>query len=146
MCKIAADRDGIFICQENRLLKFNRMSSKVVLNTIAPYQNVRKGEVIAVLSVCPPALEEELLEEIDFKLSGNEPLLSVEETKNEQAAVIYTKFYDDAAENRHFPQSCAKWLKTTRRSVWNLLPNTAVRIPLTALPKRWPTPPAGTAS
>lgn len=146
LCKIAADRDGIFICQENRLLKFNRMSSKVVLNTIAPYQNVRKGEVIAVLSVCPPALEEELLEEIDFKLSGNEPLLSVEETKNEQAAVIYTKFYDDAAENRHFPQSCAKWSKTTRRSVWNLLPNTAVRIPLTALPKRWRMPPAGTAS
>ena len=63
LCKIAADRDGIFICQENRLLKFNRMSSKVVLNTIAPYQNVRKGEVIAVLSVCPPALEEELLDE-----------------------------------------------------------------------------------
>ena len=27
LCKIAADRDGIFICQENRLLKFNRMSS-----------------------------------------------------------------------------------------------------------------------
>lgn len=111
LCKIAADRDGIFICQENRLLKFNRMSSKVVLNTIAPYQNVRKGEVIAVLSVCPPALEEELLEEIDFKLSGNEPLLSVEETKNEQAAVIYTKFYDDAAENRHFSAIVRKMVK-----------------------------------
>ena len=111
LCKIAADRDGIFICQENRLLKFNRMSSKVVLNTIAPYQNVRKGEVIAVLSVCPPALEEELLEEIDFKLSGNEPLLSVEETKNEQAAVIYTKFYDDAAENGHFSAIVRKMVK-----------------------------------
>ncbi len=102
LCKIAAERDGIFICQENRLLKFNRMSPLVVLNTIAPYQNVRKGDVVAVLSVCPPVVEEKRLEEMDFKLSGNEPLLSVEETKNEQAAVIYTKFYDDAAEQQHF--------------------------------------------
>ena len=56
-------------------------------------------------------LEEELLEEIDFKLSGNEPLLSVEETKNEQAAVIYTKFYDDAAENHHFSAIVRKMVK-----------------------------------
>lgn len=102
LCKMAADRDGIFVCQENRIAKFNRMSSRVILNTIPPYQNVRKGDLIATLTVCPPVLEEELLEEIDFKLSGNEPLLSIEETKSEQAAVIYTKFYNDEAENRHF--------------------------------------------
>lgn len=108
LCKMAADRDGIFICQEKRIAKFNRMSSRVILNTIPPYQNVRKGDLIATLTVCPPALEEERLEEIDFKLSGNEPLLSIEETKSEQAAVIYTKFYNDEAENRHFAAAVRK--------------------------------------
>ena len=102
LCKIAAAKDGIFICQENRIAKFNRMSSKVVLNTIAPYQNVKKNDIIATLSVIPPFLEEDVIEDMDFKLSGNEPILSVEETQIEQAAIIYTKFYDDEKENAHF--------------------------------------------
>ncbi len=112
LCKIAAERDGIFICQENRIAKFNRMSERVALNTVSPYQNVRKGDIVAVLSVFPPAVEEDLLEEIDFKLSGNQPLLNVEEARTEQAAVIYTKFYDDAAETAHFSAIVRKMVKS----------------------------------
>ncbi len=102
ICKIVAAQDGIFICQENRIAKFNRMSAKVILNTIAPYQNVKKNDIIATLSVIPPFLEEDVIENLDFKLSGNEPLLAIEETQPEQAAIIYTKFYDDEQENEHF--------------------------------------------
>ena len=115
LCKIIAARDGIFICQENRISKFNRMSDKIVLNTVAPYQNVKKGDIIATLSVLPPVLEESVLEEVDFKLSGNDFLLSIEETQSEQAAIIYTKFYNDNEENEHFS-------KVVRKMVANFTP------------------------
>ncbi len=111
LCKIAAGEDGIFICQENRIRKFNRMSSRIALNVIAPYQNVQKGDVIALLKVFPPAVEEDLLEEIDFKLSGNDPLLSLEDAKKEQAALIYTRFYDDKEEEKHFSAVVRKMVK-----------------------------------
>lgn len=111
LCKIAAEEDGIFVCREDRVDKFNRMSSRVALNTIAPYQNVKKGDVVAELSVFSPALEEDLLEEIDFKLAGNEPLLTLEKLRNEQAAIIYTRFYDDEKENAHFAATVRKMVK-----------------------------------
>ena len=111
LCKIAAEKDGIFICLENRIDKFNRMSPFIALNTIAPYQNVKKGDVVAVLSVFPPAVRDDALEEIDFRLAGNEPLLALEDTQTEQAAIIYTRFYDDDAENKHFAAVVRKMVK-----------------------------------
>ncbi len=111
LCKIVAENDGIFICQENRIDKFNHMSSVVALNTIAPYQNVQKGDVIALLSTLSPVVEEKIIEDMDFKLAANEPLLSIDKIQNEQAAIIYTHFYDDAKENKHFAAVVRKMIK-----------------------------------
>lgn len=102
LAKIIANRDGFLKCSEDRIAKFNRISHNVVLNTIEPYSFVQEGEIIANLEITEPLLEQEQVDDIIFKLSGNVELISVARAQSVKTALIYTKFYNDAVENRHF--------------------------------------------
>lgn len=110
-CKIVAENDGVFICSDDRLHKFNRMSTNMILNIIQPYKSVKKGDVIAILEIFSPIVEQKLIDDVLFRLAGNEPLLSVEVQHKEKAAIIYTRIYNDEIETKHFTDVTTKLLK-----------------------------------
>lgn len=102
ICKITASVDGIFLCADDRVAKFNRQSHNLILNTVPPYVYVAAGEVIALLELTTPLAEQAAVDNILFSLSGNVDLLQVSEQKLRKTALIYTNFYNDAAETAHF--------------------------------------------
>lgn len=110
-CKLIAGNDGIFICQDERLSKFNRISPYLILNTVAPYKNVKKGDVIGSIKLRCPIIEQLFVDDIIFRLSGNEPLLKIENEKSISAAIVYTRFYNDSAENKHFTNVIKRLIK-----------------------------------
>ena len=102
ICKITASVDGVFLCADDRVAKFNRQSHNLILNTVPPYVYVAAGEVIALLELTTPLAEQAAVDNILFSLSGNVDLLQVSEQKPRKTALIYTNFYNDAAETAHF--------------------------------------------
>lgn len=110
-CKLVANKDGTFICSDDRLNKFNRMNEYLMLNTVSPYKNVKKGDVIGSIKLRSPIVEQSLIDDIIFRLSGNESLLKIEEQKSTTAAIVYTQFYKDSSENKHFVNTVKQLLK-----------------------------------
>ena len=110
-CKIVANADGVLVCSSDRLRKFNNISPYLILNTVAPYKTVKKDEVIGSLRLQCPLAEQALIDEIIFKLSGNECLLKIESEKTLHAALVYTRFYNDSSENKHFVNVVKQLLK-----------------------------------
>ena len=56
ICQIIAQADGVFLAADDRIAKFNRLSSEVILNTIPPYSEVKTGEIIAELELTVPVI------------------------------------------------------------------------------------------
>lgn len=102
ICKITAVKDGVFLCSDDRVAKFNRNSHNVILNTIQPYSFVSAGEVIAELQITTPVVAQESVDKLIFNLSGNIELIAVAIQMPKKTAFIYTKFYKDAPETTHF--------------------------------------------
>lgn len=110
-CKLVAGCDGIFICADERLSKFNRISPYLILNTVTPYKNIKKGDVIGSVKLRCPIIEQTFVDDVIFRLSGNEPLLKIEAEKQVSAAIVYTRFYNDASENKHFTNIVKRLIK-----------------------------------
>ncbi|MBP5399045.1 MAG: NTP transferase domain-containing protein [Alphaproteobacteria bacterium] len=106
-CKIVASVDGVFICSEQRLAKFNHIAPYLILNTIAPYKTVKKNDIIGSIKLCCPIVEQTFLDDIVFRLSGNEPLLKIESSSNIKASLIFTQFSQDKIEQKHASASIA---------------------------------------
>lgn len=102
ICRIVAVEDGIFINNEYRDGKFNRLHPHLFLNTVAPYSLIKEGEVIASLELTVPVISQNEIDEVIFKLSGNTELLSVSPLKPLKAGLVYARLQDNAAETRHF--------------------------------------------
>lgn len=102
VCKLTAVHDGIFILNEKRLDKFNSFNEQVILNTISPHQIVKSGDVIAKLEITAPLIKETDIDDIIFRLSGNEALLSVSEIKEQKCILLYPHLLNDENENSHF--------------------------------------------
>src|SRR5574344_783564 len=54
ICKIIAVKNGVFMCADERVAKFNRLSPNVFLNPLKPYSLVDHGIVIAELELTLP--------------------------------------------------------------------------------------------
>lgn len=111
VCKIVAVKDGVFVCADDRVAKFNRLSHNLILNTIEPYAIVKSGEVIAELELTLPVIEQKMVDEIIFSLSGNIELISVAVQEKKKTALIYAKLYNDALETEHFTNIVTKLVK-----------------------------------
>ena len=110
-CKLVADSNGILVCNDGRLSKFNRINPYLSLNTVSAYKTVKKGDVIGSLKLRCPIVEQQLVDDIIFRLSGNEPLLKIESATEIKAAVVYTCFYKDSSENNRFANTIKQLLK-----------------------------------
>lgn len=115
ICKIIASREGVFVCADDRVAKFNRLSRNLVLNTIEPYALANSGEVIAELELTLPVIEQAIVDNLIFSLSGNTELLSVAVQKPKKTALVYSKFYDDVPETKHFMDVVKKLVKDFSR-------------------------------
>lgn len=67
ICKIIAVEDGVFLCSDDRVAKFNRHSHNIILNTIAPYSFVASGEVIAELQITTPVVSQDDVDKIIYR-------------------------------------------------------------------------------
>lgn len=113
-CEIAAISDGLLEVYPERLYKFNRFSTYFVLNAIAPFQLVKKGQIVARLEVLAPVISQQIIDELVFFLSGNESLLNVRILNQQSAALLYTRFYNDDNETEHLREVSEKLLETYR--------------------------------
>ena len=111
-CEIAATADGLLEVYPERLHKFNRFSAYFVLNAIAPFQLVKKGEIVARLEILAPVLAQEIVDDLVYYLSGNESLLNVRVLNQQSAALLYTRFYNDDNESEHLREVTEKLLET----------------------------------
>lgn len=102
VCRIAAARDGIFMADDIRLDKFNTFDENIVLNAVKPHTAVKAGDVVAELEVVPPLLKEDAVNEMIFRLSGNDSLLKIAGDEEKTAVLLYPHLLNDEAENRHF--------------------------------------------
>ena len=102
VCRIAAACDGIFMADDIRLDKFNTFDENIVLNAVKPHTAVKAGDVVAELEVVPPLLKEDAVNEMIFRLSGNDSLLKIAGDEEKTAVLLYPHLLNDEAENRHF--------------------------------------------
>ena len=107
-CEIAATAKGLFNVYAERLKKFNRLSPYFILNTISPFQVVKSGDVLARLEILTPIIPQSVVDEIVFALSGNDSLLRVQDFKALNAAVLYTRFYNNEEETDRFGEIIEK--------------------------------------
>lgn len=111
LCRIVADRDGIFMASSDRLAKFNRLGDIFRLNSREPYSLVKSGEIIAELETTYAVIEAAKTDEIIFSLSGNTEMFSVTEAIARKTALIYADFYGNAAETKHFTSNVRALVK-----------------------------------
>lgn len=111
ICQIISTVDGVFINNEDRIAKFNRLHSAVIINTIEPYALVKSGEVVAGLEITLPVISQESIDEIIFKLSGNTELLKIAEFAPLKTALVYAKQQDVSAETKHFTSVVKRLVK-----------------------------------
>ena len=102
VCRIVAAQDGVFVADESRLDKFNGFNEHFILNTIPPHSVIKKGDIIASLEITPPLVTENEVDDIIFRLSGNDSLLSLSPVNNKKAVLVYPHLLNDEDENRHF--------------------------------------------
>ena len=107
-CEIAATADGLFETYNDRLNKFSRFSHYFILNTIKPFQLVKKGDIVARLEILIPIIPQETVDELVFYLSGNESLLCLQELKETNATILYTHLYNDENEADHLSETADK--------------------------------------
>ena len=112
ICQILATHEGLFMADEQRVNKFNKLNENIILNTIKPYTLVKKDDVVAVLDVVPPFISEEEVDDIIFRISGNFSLLSVCDISEKNTAFVYPKILNDNNENMYFTSVVMKLLTT----------------------------------
>lgn len=111
ICQVISTVSGVFVNSEDRVGKFNRLNPHVVLNTVEPYGIVNEGDIIARLEVTLPALPQDEVDEIIFKLSGNSDLLSVAPLRPHNICLLYARQQDISAETKHFTSVVKRLVK-----------------------------------
>ncbi len=118
--ELAAVQDGFLDCSPERVSKFNKFSPHFILNTIAPYQKVEKGEIVARLEILTPVISRQSVEELVYNLSGNTSLLNVVRPQKQNAVLLQTHFYHNDDETFH--------MENTRQGLENICQPLGVKI------------------
>ena len=81
------------------------------MNTIKVYHPVRKGEVVAQLYTNYPVLGQKQVDEVVYCLSGNVDMLKVSAIRSRKVGLLYTKLYQNKAEEKHFTKVVKRLIK-----------------------------------
>lgn len=110
-CQIISTVNGVFINSDDRVGKFNRLHSEIVLNTIEPYSQVKEGDVIARLEMSLPLIPQSEIDDLIFKLSGNSRMLEVSPLSEKKVCFIYARMQNISAENKRFTAQVKRLVK-----------------------------------
>ena len=110
-CQIVALDDGVFVCDRPRIDKFNSFNPDIILNTLAPYRLVKRGDVVAQIAILPPLLAQTTIDDILFRLSGNSAILSLIKNHNHRAVFVYPYILNDDNERQHFTSATLRLLQ-----------------------------------
>lgn len=86
-----ADRDGVFLYDTERLLRFNAHSEQIALAVLSPFTPVYKGQFLGNLCLFGAALHEDVLNEAVTKISGVGSLLKINAYEFRKIAYIQTQ-------------------------------------------------------
>ena len=86
-----ADKDGVFVYDTDRLLRFNAHSEQIALAVLSPYTPVYKGQFLGNLRLFGPAVHEDVLNEAVTKISGIGSLLKICAYEFRKIAYIQTQ-------------------------------------------------------
>lgn len=111
ICRIVSAIDGVFMVNEDRISKFNRLDKSIILNIIQPYSFTKQGDIIAELELTLPIIPQQRVDELIFKLSGNVEMLSVHDISSKKAGLIYSRFSSSNDETKHFTNVVKKLVK-----------------------------------
>ena len=88
--EIYADADGVFVCQPERLSRFNEHCEQISLATAPLLTPVYKNQLIATLRIISPAVDGETLAQAVTKITGMGALLKIAPYKFRETAVVRT--------------------------------------------------------
>jgi molybdenum cofactor cytidylyltransferase len=100
-----ATASGILLVDTARLLAINRIDEGLTAATLAAFDRVEAGEMLATIKVIPFAVPEGVVAEAERLASGAEPLISVASFQSRTAGLILTQL----------PQTKASVLKKRER-------------------------------
>lgn len=111
VCLIIAMNDGVVVEDKSRVDKFNSFDSNIMINAVAPFSVIKKGEIVAKLEILPPLLSQQELDDILFRLAGNFALLSMVDNRKYKAVFIYPHIVGDETERQHATAVTKRLLK-----------------------------------
>ncbi|MCT8267297.1 molybdopterin-binding/glycosyltransferase family 2 protein [Afifella sp. JA880] len=104
-CNLHAEVSGVFRVDKDLIDALNRIDPGLTVATLAPFEAVEAGRMIATVKIIPFALSEEVLETAERLLASHEPPLSVAAFRPCRVSLVSTCL----------PSTQAKMLDKTRR-------------------------------
>ncbi|MFL2917036.1 MAG: NTP transferase domain-containing protein [Thalassobaculaceae bacterium] len=90
-CNLFAEIPGLVIYDPLHLDKFNSVHESITLGTVAPFQHVSQGQMIATLKIIPFAIPSKLLKKIRDKREYFENLLNVAPYSEKKVTLIQSR-------------------------------------------------------
>ena len=90
-CNLFSETSGLVIFNPLYLDRFNSVHESITLGTVAPFQNVSKGQMIATLKIIPFAIPSKLLRKIKANEEDFENLLHVAPYAEKKVTLIQSR-------------------------------------------------------
>ena len=90
-CNLFSETSGLVVFNPVYLDRFNSVHESITLGTVAPFQNVSKGQMIATLKIIPFAIPSKLLRKIKANKEDFENLLHVAPYPEKKVTLIQSR-------------------------------------------------------
>ena len=90
-CNLFSETSGLVVFNPLYLDRFNSVHESITLGTVAPFQNVSKGQMIATLKIIPFAIPSKLLRKIKVNKDDFENLLHVAPYPEKKVTLIQSR-------------------------------------------------------
>ena len=90
-CNLFSETSGLVVFNPLYLDRFNSVHESITLGTVAPFQNVSKGQMIATLKIIPFAIPSKLLRKIKANKDDFENLLDVAPYPEKKVTLIQSR-------------------------------------------------------
>nr|MCS5605445.1 4-diphosphocytidyl-2C-methyl-D-erythritol kinase [Alphaproteobacteria bacterium] len=89
-CNLYADTPGVLVIDKERVDAMNRIHEAVTLSTLAPYEAVEEGQMLATIKIIPFAAPQEAVERAVEIASDTSPLVALAPYRPRRAGLIMT--------------------------------------------------------
>ena len=89
-CNLYADTAGVVVIDKERVDAMNRINEAVTISTLAPYEAVEEGQMLATIKIIPFAAPQEAVERAVEIASDTSPLVVLAPYRSRRAGLIMT--------------------------------------------------------